>query len=59
MTTTALRNRHDADDTEADLVAAARQGDETAIRELVRRLNPRLFRVARGIVPSDAEAEDV
>lgn len=44
---------------EAALVAAAREGDETAIRALVRRLNPRLFRIARGIVASDAEAEEV
>jgi RNA polymerase sigma-70 factor (ECF subfamily) len=44
---------------EAELVIAARQGSEMAVRELVRRLNPRLFRVARGIVASDAEAEEV
>lgn len=44
---------------ETDLVAAARSGNELAIRELIRRLNPRLFRVARGIVDSDAEAEEV
>ncbi|WP_170415898.1 RNA polymerase sigma factor [Ruegeria atlantica] len=43
---------------EAELVADARNGNEMAIRELVRRLNPRLFRVARGIVETDAEAED-
>lgn len=47
-----------AEASEDDLVAAARTGDEAAIRELVRRLNPRLFRVARGILPSDAEAEE-
>ena len=44
---------------EADLVADARSGSEAAVRELIRRLNPRLFRVARGIVRSDAEAEEV
>lgn len=44
---------------ENDLITAARTGSEVAVRELIRRLNPRLFRVARGIVPSDAEAEDV
>ncbi|MDR9395735.1 MAG: RNA polymerase sigma factor [Roseovarius sp.] len=49
---------------EAELVDAARPGSnavrrEAAVRELVRRLNPRLFRVARGVVASDAEAEDV
>ncbi|GMG84921.1 RNA polymerase sigma factor [Paralimibaculum aggregatum] len=48
-----------AEATEAALVAAARAGDEAAIRELIRRLNPRLFRVARGIARSDAEAEEI
>lgn len=41
------------------LVERAAQRCEVAIRELIRRNNPRLFRVARGIVSSDAEAEDV
>lgn len=44
---------------ESELVSAARNGSEAAVRELIRRLNPRLFRVARGIVATDAEAEDV
>lgn len=44
---------------EAELVAAARIGDEAAVRALVQRFNPRLFRVARGIVRNDAEAEEV
>ena len=44
---------------EAALVSAAKNGSEAAVRELVRRMNPRLFRIARGIVSSDAEAEDV
>lgn len=46
------------DDPDWQLVAAARARDEAAIRELVRRMNPRLFRIARGILPSDAEAEE-
>nr|WP_255417514.1 RNA polymerase sigma factor [Maritimibacter sp. 55A14] len=45
--------------TEAQLVAAAAERSEAAVRELIRRNNPRLFRVARGIVSSDAKAEDV
>lgn len=49
----------DATTPEADLVRGTRDGSEAAVRELIRRLNPRLFRVARGIVSSDAEAEDV
>jgi len=44
---------------EGALVARARGKDEAAVRELVRRLNPRLFRVARGLLDSDAEAEEV
>jgi RNA polymerase sigma-70 factor (ECF subfamily) len=44
---------------ESELVAAARTRDETAIRELVRRNNQRLFRVARAVLRDDAEAEDV
>lgn len=46
-------------DPEAPLVALARQSQEAAVRELVRRMNPRLFRIARGIMPTDAEAEEV
>lgn len=44
---------------EGDLLAAAAAHSEPAVRELIRRNNPRLFRVARGIVSTDAEAEDV
>lgn len=43
---------------EADLLLQARHRDEDAVRELIRRLNPRLFRVARGILDNDAEAEE-
>lgn len=45
-------------ETEAELVAQARCGDEAAVRELVRRFNPRLFRIARGLLDSDAAAEE-
>jgi RNA polymerase sigma-70 factor (ECF subfamily) len=48
---------HSAADT--GLVALARKGDEPAIRELIRRNNQRLFRVARAVLRNDAEAEDV
>ncbi len=44
---------------EADLVAWAREGDEVAVRELIRRYNPRLFRVARGVLSNDSAAEEV
>lgn len=41
-----------------ELVGAARQGDERAIRALVVALNPRLFRVVRAILDNDADAQD-
>lgn len=44
---------------EEALVARACERDEAAVRELIRRHNRRLFRVARGVVESDAEAEEV
>lgn len=44
---------------EAELVAMALGGSEPAVRELVRRLNPRLFRIIRGIVKSDSVAEEL
>lgn len=44
---------------DAELVAQARVGQESAIRAMIRRHNPRLFRIARGVVRDDAEAEDV
>lgn len=48
-----------ADMPESELVALARDGQEVAVREIIRRMNPRLFRIARGIVDSDAIAEEV
>lgn len=44
---------------ETALLALARLKDEAAVRELIRRHNQRLFRAARAVVRSDAEAEDV
>ena len=41
------------------LVRMAGDGDEEAVRVLVRRHNRRLFRVARAVLRDDAEAEDV
>jgi len=47
------------DTPESELVELARNGHEVAIREVIRRMNPRLFRIARGIVDNDAVAEEV
>ena len=43
---------------EVDLVTRARARNETAIRALIRQHNRRLYRIARGILRDDAEAED-
>lgn len=41
------------------LVGLVQHGDREAFRHIMRRCNQRLFRVARGVVNDDAEAEDV
>ena len=52
-----FRRRESLSDNE--LVSLAKERDEDAVRILVRRYNQRLFRIARGIIRDDAEAEDV
>jgi RNA polymerase sigma-70 factor (ECF subfamily) len=47
------------DGSDEDLVRRSRARDEAAVRVLVRRYNRRLYRLARGILRNDAEAEDV
>ena len=42
-----------------DLIGLARKRDENAVRALVKRHNQRLFRVVRGVVRDDSEAEDI
>ena len=44
---------------DAELVRRARDRDEAAIREIIRSNNRRLYRLARGILRNDSEAEDV
>lgn len=41
------------------LVDCVRGGDREAFRDIMRRCNQRLFRIARGLANDDAEAEDV
>jgi RNA polymerase sigma-70 factor, ECF subfamily len=43
---------------ESELIAGAIRKDESAVRELIRRYNQRLYRLARSIVRDDNEAED-
>jgi RNA polymerase sigma-70 factor (ECF subfamily) len=44
---------------EEELLRLARDGEADAFREIMRRHNPRLYRVARGVLRDEAEAEDV
>jgi len=44
---------------DADLVERARGRDEAAIRAIMQANNRRLYRIARGILRNDGEAEDV
>ena len=44
---------------DAELVARARARDEAAIRAIMQANNRRLYRIARGILRNDGEAEDV
>jgi RNA polymerase sigma-70 factor (ECF subfamily) len=44
---------------EADAVSRARARDEASIRAIIQRHNQRLYRIARGILRDDTEAEDV
>jgi RNA polymerase sigma-70 factor (ECF subfamily) len=44
---------------DAELVARARDRDEAAIRAIMQSNNRRLYRLARGILRNDGEAEDV
>lgn len=45
--------------TESELIARAKARDEVAIRAILQANNRRLFRIARGILRNDSEAEDV
>jgi RNA polymerase sigma-70 factor (ECF subfamily) len=44
---------------EPDLIAGAIRKEDGAVRELIRRYNQRLYRLARSIVKDDDEAEEV
>src|SRR3954471_12132699 len=44
---------------DAELVARAHRSDDAAFELIMRRHNRRLFRLARSLLRSDAEAEDV
>src|ERR1700742_4225646 len=45
--------------TDVELVRRARARDEAAVRAIIQANNRRLYRLARGILRNDSEAEDV
>jgi len=54
-----LADERTASSADADLIGRARARDESAIRAIIKVNNQRLYRLARGILRDDAEAEDV
>src|SRR4051794_8900792 len=44
---------------DAELIQRARSRDESAVRAIMQTNNRRLYRIARGILRNDSEAEDV
>ncbi len=59
MQTAELRRLDLSQRTDQELVALVRRGEGEAFRALMQRYNRRLYRVARGVVRDDGEAEDV
>jgi len=59
MQTATARRRDVSHYTDTELVDLVRGGDGDAFRGIMQRYNQRLYRVARGIVRDEAEAEDV
>src|SRR5215218_9113927 len=57
---TATKKRDDVSHSpDEHLVALALRGEGSAFRAIIQRYNRRLYRVARGIVRDDGEAEDI
>jgi RNA polymerase sigma-70 factor (ECF subfamily) len=59
MRSTSATNQPLAAVSEGELIRRAKARDEAAIRAILKANNRRLFRIARGILRNDAEAEDV
>src|SRR5262245_15095108 len=59
MQSTPLTKNVPAGATDRELVARAMVRDEIAVRAILQANNRRLFRIARGILRNDSEAEDV
>ncbi len=59
MSVLPVMNVEARDDSETELVARAVRRDEAAIRTIIKQYNRRLYRLARAVVASNADAEDV
>jgi RNA polymerase sigma-70 factor (ECF subfamily) len=59
MSVLPVMNVEARDESETDLVRRAVRRDEAAIRSIIKRYNQRLYRLARAVVGSNADAEDV
>jgi RNA polymerase sigma-70 factor (ECF subfamily) len=59
MRSTILSSTSLAPVSESELIRRAKARDEAAVRAILKANNRRLFRIARGILRNDAEAEDV
>ena len=59
MQTVRARSPDLSQHSDEDLVALVRQGDGEAFRAIMQRYNRRLYRVARGVMRDESEAEDV
>jgi RNA polymerase sigma-70 factor, ECF subfamily len=59
MHSTSLTKPVPAGTSDSELVARAMRRDEAAVRAILQANNRKLFRIARGILRSDSEAEDV
>ena len=59
MQTATAKRRDVSHYTDTELVDLVRGGNGDAFRAIMQRYNQRLYRVARGIVRDEAEAEDV
>ena len=53
-----LRAKSNESLSESELIARAVSGDETAVRIIIQRHNRRLYRIARGVLRDEVEAED-
>ena len=59
MPDTAAKKRSTGPRSEADLLDGARKGEAAALREIMQRNSPKLYRLARAVLRNESDAEDV